>query len=154
MGIAVVTGASRGIGAAVARKLAEQGHDVVLNCASRIEKAEEVAAQCREYGVKAVAMAWDVSDHAACDQALKEIKASLGVPTILVNNAGITMNTVFSRVTEEAFKHMMDINVIGVFNGAWAAYQCMKGAQQGVIINTASVTGIYGSLSGIGFPAS
>ena len=73
---------------------------------------------------------------------------------VMINNAGITSNNVFSRVSEEEFKHIMDINVTGVFNGAWCAYQCMKDAKKGVIINTASVTGIFGSLSGVGYPAS
>ena len=82
MALAIITGGSRGIGAAIAEKLAEQGHDVVINCASSVDKAEAVAATCRAHGVKAVAKAWDVSDFAACDAALKEIKAELGVPGI------------------------------------------------------------------------
>ena len=90
MAVAIITGGSRGIGAAIAQKLAQQGHDVVINCASSVEKAEAVAEQCRTYGVRAVAKAWDVADFAACDAALKEIKEELGVPGILVNNAGIT----------------------------------------------------------------
>ncbi|MCB6366930.1 3-oxoacyl-[acyl-carrier-protein] reductase [Intestinibacillus massiliensis] len=154
MGIAVVTGASRGIGAAVARKLAEQGHDVVLNCASRIEKAEEVAAQCREYGVKAVAMAWDVSDHAACDQALKEIKASLGVPTILVNNAGITKDGLIMRMGEAQFDDVIRINLKGTFNMTSLCGAMMMRAKAGAIINMASVVGITGNAGQANYAAS
>ena len=73
---------------------------------------------------------------------------------VMINNAGVTSSNVFSRVSPEEFKYLMDINVTGVFNGAWAAYQCMKGRKEGVIINTASVTGIHGSLSGVGYPTS
>ena len=141
MGIAVVTGASRGIGAAVARKLAEQGHDVVLNCASRIEKAEEVAAQCREYGVKAVAMAWDVSDHAACDQALKE-------------NAGITKDGLIMRMGEAQFDDVIRINLKGTFNMTSLCGAMMMRAKAGAIINMASVVGITGNAGQANYAAS
>ena len=89
MATAIVTGASRGIGAAIARELAARGHDVVLNCAGSLDRAEAVAAECREKGVQAKAMAWDVSDFAACQAAVKQVKDELGAPTILVNNAGM-----------------------------------------------------------------
>ena len=84
MALAIITGGSRGIGAAMAEKLAEQSHDVVINCSSWVEKAEAVAEKCRAHGVRAVAKAWNVADFAACDAALKEIKEELGVPGILV----------------------------------------------------------------------
>ena len=74
MALAIITGGSRGIGAAIAEKLAEQGHDVVINCSSSVEKAEAVAEKCRAHGVRAVTKAWNVADFAACDAALKEIK--------------------------------------------------------------------------------
>ena len=98
MGLAIVTGGSRGIGAAIAERLAADGHDVVINCASSVDKAEAVAEKCRAHGVNAVPMQWDVSDHAACEKALAEIKEKLGVPYILVNNAGITRDGLMVRM--------------------------------------------------------
>ena len=70
MGLAIVTGGSRGIGAAIAEKLAQDGHDVLINCASSVEKAEAVAEKCRAYGVKAYVKQWDVADYDACAAAL------------------------------------------------------------------------------------
>ena len=116
MSIAIVTGGSRGIGAAIARRLAKEGHDIVVNCASSVEKAEAVAAECRAMGVNAVAMQWDVSDHAACEQALAEIKEKMGVPYILVNNAGITRDGLMVRMQEAQFDEVININLKGAFN--------------------------------------
>lgn len=154
MGIAVVTGGSRGIGAAVARKLAEQGNDVVVNCASRIEKAEKVAEHCRTFGVKAVAMVWDVSDHEACDKALKEIKETLGVPTILVNNAGITKDAPMVRMSEAQFDDVIRINLKGTFNMTSLCGAMMMRAKAGTIINMASVVGIDGNKGQVNYAAS
>lgn len=154
MGIAIITGGSRGIGAAVARKLAEQGNDVVVNCASRVEKAEEVAEQCLAFGVKAIAMAWDVSDHAACDKALKEIKETLGVPTILVNNAGITKDGLMIRMGEAQFDDVIRINLKGTFNMTSLCGAMMMRAKAGTIINMASVVGITGNAGQVNYAAS
>ena len=77
--LAIVTGASRGIGAAIAKKLAAEGCDVVVNCVSSVEKAEAVAAECRELGVNAYPMAWNVADYDACKLEVNEIKKNLGV---------------------------------------------------------------------------
>lgn len=154
MGIAVVTGASRGIGAAIAQKLAACGHDVVLNCASNVDKAEQVAAKCREHGVKALAMAWDVADHAACDKALKEIKETLGVPTILINNAGITRDGLMVRMKEEQFDEVIRINLKGVFNMTSLCGAMMMRAKTGRIVNISSVSGISGNAGQVNYSAS
>lgn len=154
MGIAVITGASRGIGAAIARKLAADGNDVVVNCASRVEKAEEVAKECREqYGVQAIAMQWDVSDRAACDAALKEIKEKLGVPTILVNNAGITRDSLLVRMTEEQFDDVIRINLKGVFNMMSLCGSMMMRAKQGRIVNISSISGLRGNAGQMNYTA-
>lgn len=155
MGIAIVTGASRGIGAAIALKLAEQGHDIVVNCASRVENAEKIAQQCREeFGVKAVAMQWDVSDHAACGKALAEIKETLGVPTILVNNAGITRDGMLVRMSDEQFSDVIRINLNGVFNMTSQCGAMMMRAKAGKIINISSVSGIFGNAGQANYSAS
>lgn len=154
MGIAIVTGASRGIGAAIARKLAQQGNDVVVNCASSVEKAEEVAEQCRAFGVRAVAKVWDVSDHESCKKALGEIKELFGVPTILVNNAGITKDGLLVRMSEKQFDDVIRINLKGTFNMTSLCGAMMMRARAGAILNMASVVGITGNAGQVNYAAS
>lgn len=153
MGIAIVTGGSRGIGAAIARRLAQNGHDIVVNCASSVEKAEAVAAECRANGVRAVAMRWDVSDHAACEKALAEIKETLGVPSILVNNAGITRDGLMVRMKEAQFDEVISINLKGSFNMLKLCGAMMMRAKAGRIINISSVSGIAGNMGQINYCA-
>ena len=86
--------------------------------------------------------------------AVGQVVAKWGRIDVMINNAGVTHSTVFSKIQEGEFEHMFDVNVEGVYNGAWAAYQYMKANNAGVIINTASVTGLFGSTSGVGYPAS
>ncbi len=153
MGLAIVTGGSRGIGAAISEKLAADGHDIVINCASSVEKAEAVAEKCRAYGVKAVVKQWDVSDYDACAQALAEIKAELGVPYILVNNAGITRDGLLVRMKEEQFDAVIRTNLKGAFNMLSQCGAMMMRAKQGRIINIASVAGIAGNAGQINYSA-
>nr|WP_297278715.1 3-oxoacyl-[acyl-carrier-protein] reductase [uncultured Butyricicoccus sp.] len=153
MALAIITGGSRGIGAAIAEKLAEQGHDVVINCASSVDKAEAVAATCRAHGVKAVAKAWDVSDFAACDAALKEIKAELGVPGILVNNAGITRDGLLVRMGEEQFDEVIRTNLKGAFNMLRLCGAMMLRAKAGRIVNISSVAGVAGNAGQVNYSA-
>lgn len=154
MAVAIITGGSRGIGAAIAQKLAEQGHDVVINCASSVEKAETVAEKCRAYGVRAVAKAWDVADFAACDAALKEIKEELGVPEILVNNAGITRDGLLVRMSEEQFDEVIRINLKGAFHMLRLCGAMMLRAKAGRIINISSVAGVAGNAGQVNYAAS
>ena len=149
MALAIITGGSRGIGAAIAEKLAEQGHDVIINCSSSLEKAEAVAEKCRAHGVKAVAKAWDVSDFAACDAALKEIKAEYGVPGILVNNAGITRDGLLVRMTEAQFDDVIRTNLKGAFNmlrlcGGQVNYSAAKAGLIGMTKSAAKELGARG----------
>nr|WP_297275655.1 3-oxoacyl-[acyl-carrier-protein] reductase [uncultured Agathobaculum sp.] len=153
MGIAIVTGGSRGIGAAISEKLAAEGHDVVINCASSVEKAEAVAEKCRAHGVKAVVKQWDVSDFDACAAALKEIKEEMGVPYILVNNAGITRDGLMVRMKEDQFDAVIRTNLKGAFNMLSQCGAMMMRAKQGRIINIASVAGIVGNPGQINYSA-
>ena len=153
MGIAIVTGGSRGIGAAISEKLAAEGHDIVINCASSVEKAEAVAEKCRAYGVKAVVKQWDVSDYDACAAALKEIKEEMGVPYILVNNAGITRDGLMVRMKEDQFDAVIQTNLKGAFNMLSQCGAMMMRAKQGRIINIASVAGIAGTPGQINYSA-
>ena len=115
MGVAIVTGGSRGIGAAISEKLAKDGYDVVINCASSVEKAEGVAEKCRAHGVKAVVKQWDVADYAACEAAVKQIKEELGVPAVLVNNAGITRDGLLVRMKPDQFDAVVSTQPEGDF---------------------------------------
>ena len=153
MGIAIVTGGSRGIGAAISEKLAAEGHDIVINCASSVEKAEAVAKKCRAHGVKAVVKQWDVSDYDACAAALKEIKEEMGVPYILVNNAGITRDGLMVRMKEDQFDAVIQTNLKGAFNMLSQCGAMMMRAKQGRIINIASVAGIAGNPGQINYSA-
>ena len=154
MGIAIVTGGSRGIGAAIARRLAQAGHDIVVNCASSIDKAEAVAAECRALGVRAAAMQWDVSDHAACEKALAEIKEKMGVPYILVNNAGITRDNLLMKMSEAEFDAVLDTNLKGTFHTMRFVSRQMLKQRAGRIINLASVVGIVGNAGQTNYAAS
>lgn len=153
MAVAIVTGGSRGIGAAIAEKLAEQGHDIVINCASSVEKAEAVAARCRAHGVQAVAKAWDVSDFAACEAALKDIKEALGVPGILVNNAGITRDSLLVRMSETQFDEVISTNLKGAFNMLRLCGAMMLRAKAGRIVNVSSISGIVGNAGQVNYSA-
>lgn len=153
MGIAIITGASRGIGAAIARRLAKDGHNIVINCASSVEKAEQVAQECRALGVQAVPMQWDVSDHAACEKALAEIKEKLGVPTILVNNAGITRDGLMVRMKEEQFDAVINTNLKGAFNMLQLCGAMMMRAKQGKIINITSISAYCGNFGQVNYTA-
>ena len=153
--ITIITGGTRGIGFAAAKLFIENGAKVSIFGETQ-EEVDTTLAQLKELypEEEVLGFAPDLTSRDAVMAAVGTVAQKYGRLDVMINNAGITMNSVFSRVSEEDFKNIMDINVNGVFNGAWSAYQCMKDAKQGVIINTASVTGIYGSLSGIGYPTS
>ena len=155
MGLAIVTGGSRGIGAAIAEKLAQDGHDVLINCASSVEKAEAVAEKCRAYGVKAYVKQWDVADYDACAAALKEIKDEIGVPYILVNNAGITRDGLMIRMKEDQFDAVIRTNLKGAFNMVKALYRTwLRNKGTGRIVNVSSVVGLMGNAGQANYAAS
>lgn len=155
--VAVVTGGSRGIGADIVRRLAKDGYDIVINCASSISKAEELAEECCRngaIGVNAVAMQWDVSDRSECEKALSKIKDEMGVPYILVNNAGITKDSLLVRMKEEQFDDVINVNLKGVYNMMQICSAMMMRAKRGRIINISSVSGIAGNVGQINYCAS
>jgi len=154
MAVAIVTGASRGIGAAIARELAARGNDVIVNCAGSLEKAGMVAEECRAKGVHAHVMAWDVSDFAACQAAVKEIKDKFGVPTILVNNAGITADGLLMRMKEDQFDKVLRVNLKGTFNMMQVCSALMVRAKTGRIVNLSSVAGVMGNAGQVNYSAS
>ena len=154
MSLAIVTGGSRGIGAAIAEKLAQDGFDVLINCASSVEKAEAVAEKCRAHGVNAYVKQWDVADYDACSTALKEIKEEIGVPFVLVNNAGITRDGLMAQMSEENYDLVIRVNQKSVFNMTKLAGKVMIRQRSGRIVNLASVAGLYGNPGQMNYSAS
>ena len=113
---AVITGGSRGIGAAIAYQLASMGADIAVVYASNAAAAEAVCSQCRQdYGVKANAYRCDVADFASAKETVAQIKADFGTAQILVNNAGITRDGMIAMMKEEDFDAVLDTNLKGAF---------------------------------------
>lgn len=154
MSLAIVTGGSRGIGAAIAEKLAKDGHDVIINCASSVDKAEAVAEKCRAHGVKAVAKQWNVADYAACEAAVKEIKDEFGTPDILINSAGITKDGLLVRMKPEQWHAVISTNLDGVFNMTQLVGALMMRAKKGAIVSLSSVVGLSGNAGQANYAAS
>lgn len=154
MGFAIVTGASRGIGAAIAERLAADGYDIVVNCAANMEKAEQVAERCRTRNVRAMVRQWDISDYAACEAACKAIKDEWGTPAVLVNNAGITRDGLLVRMKPEQFQAVLSTNLSGMFHMTQLVGAMMMREKKGGIINLSSVVGLTGNAGQANYAAS
>ncbi len=152
--VAVVTGASRGIGSAIAVKLAEKGAQVIINYNGSADKAEQVKLQIEAAGGVAETMQWDVSDAEACDAALAEVVKSFGRIDILVNNAGITRDGLLMRMKDEDFDKVLDINLKGTFNCVRGVSRQMMKQRYGRIINLSSVVGVSGNAGQVNYAAS
>ena len=151
--IAVVTGAGRGIGRAVALAYAKMGADVV--CVSRTEEnSAKVAAEVEAIGRRAWAVAVDVSDTAAVDAAAKGILESTSRIDILVNNAGVTRDNLLMRMSEEEWDTVIDTNLKGAFNFTKALTRPFIKQRSGRIINIASVIGLIGNAGQSNYAAS
>ncbi len=143
--VAVVTGASRGIGASVARKLASQGADVAIIYCGSEDKAQAVKESIvSEYGVRAFTYKCDVADLNACTETVKQITADLGGVDILVNNAGVTRDNLLVMMGEEDFDKVVDTNLKGTFNMIKVCARGFIRKKKGKIINISSVSGLSG----------
>ncbi len=151
---ALVTGASRGIGRAIALKFAEEGADIAVLYAGNAEKAREVAAKAAEYGVKAQAFQCDVSDFAAAAQTVDAVKNAFGTIDILVNNAGITKDGLVMSMKEEAFDSVIATNLKGAFNMIRHCTPVFVRRRSGRIINISSVAGLLGNPGQANYAAS
>lgn len=143
--VAVVTGASRGIGKAIALSLAGQGANVVVNYAGNEEKANEVVNQIQSLGRDAFAFKADVSNQKEVQEMVKETIEKFGSIDILVNNAGITKDNLLMRMKENEWDDVMNINLKGVFNCTKAVTRQMMKQRSGRIINVSSIVGISGN---------
>jgi 3-oxoacyl-[acyl-carrier protein] reductase len=151
--IAVVTGAGRGIGRAIALKFAAEGADVV--CVSRTaENSEKVAAEVRALGRKAWAIAVDVSQGPAVAEAAEKILAEAGKVDILVNNAGVTRDGLLMRMSEEDWDTVLDTNLKGAFLFTKAFTRSFLKQRSGRILNIASVIGLIGNAGQANYAAS
>lgn len=140
--VALVTGASRGIGAATARALASDGWSVGINYRRDRDGAGAVAASIEEEGGTALAVAADVSDGAAADEMLARITEELGPVLVLVNNAGMTADNLSMRLSDEDWTRVLDVNLTGPFRLTRAALGPMMRRRFGRVINVSSVSGI------------
>ncbi|MEO1095944.1 MAG: 3-oxoacyl-[acyl-carrier-protein] reductase [Cyanobacteria bacterium J06638_28] len=143
--VAIVTGASRGIGRAVALALAAEGAQVVVNYARSSAAADEVVSQITGEGGSAIALQADVSDAAQVDALVKAAMAKWGRVDVLVNNAGITRDTLLLRMKPEDWQAVIDLNLTGVFLCTRAVSKIMLKQRSGRIINIASVAGLMGN---------
>lgn len=143
--VALVTGASRGIGRAIAVELAAQGADIGVNYTSSAEAAEEVADQIREFGRRAYVVQADISDGDAVAAMTKTVTSELGVPTILVNNAGITRDMLAMRMKSADWEAVVGTNLTGSFLATQSVLRGMLRARKGRIITIGSVIGTVGN---------
>ncbi len=152
--VALVTGASRGIGRQTAITLASYGATVIVNYNGSREKAEEVAAQIKEKGGNAAIYGCNVSDYAAVEAMMKELVKEYGRIDILVNNAGITKDGLLMKMSEEDYDAVLDINLKGTFNCIKHISRQMLKQKGGRIINLSSVVGVYGNAGQVNYSAS
>lgn len=152
--VAVVTGASRGIGRAVAIKFAEEGAVVVINYNGSKERAESVKNEIEAAGGKAAIRQCNVSDYSACEEMFKDIIAEFGSIDILVNNAGITKDGLLMKMTEADYDAVLDTNLKGTFNCIRFVARQMIKQRGGRIINMSSVSGVLGNAGQANYSAS
>lgn len=152
---AVITGGSRGIGEAIAYKLASLGANAAVICHGDISAAESVCEKCeREYGVKALAYKCDISDFAAAKELCAKVKGDFGSAQILVNNAGITRDGLIAMMKEEDFDSVIATNLKGAFNMIRHMTGMFLRSKQGCIVNITSVVGITGNAGQCNYAAS
>ncbi len=152
--VALVTGASRGIGRATALALAREGAHVAVNYASSQEAAQEVVQEIEALGRKALAIRFDVSQMEDVAQGIQKIEDALGPVEILVNNAGITKDGLFLRMKEEDWDQVLSVNLKGAFNCTKAVLQGMLKRRYGRIINMSSVIAFSGNIGQTNYAAS
>ncbi len=147
--VAVVTGGSRGIGAAIARELGSAGARVAVNYRSRREGAETVAGE-----IDGVALAADVADPGEALALIERVESELGDVDVLVNNAGITRDTLIARMSDDDWEQVIDTNLRGAFNTCRAVSRKMLRRRAGSIVNLTSVVGLHGNPGQANYAAS
>lgn len=151
--VALVTGSAQGIGAAVASALAKEGCSIVISDIN-LELAQKTADEISALGVKTMAIKTNVTDLADVENSIKEIIAKMGKLSILVNNAGITKDTLLMRMKPEDWNAVIAVNLTGVFNCTKAIIPLMMKQREGKIINIASIVGEMGNMGQANYAAS
>lgn len=150
---AIVTGGSRGIGRAVAMRLAKDGMNLVINYRGNSAAAEETERLCRELGAEVLLVQGDVSRVEDCEKLATQAKEAFGRVDVLVNNAGITRDGLLARMTEEDFRAVLDVNLVGPWNMMKAVNRIMMKQRYGRIVNLSSVTGLMGNMGQTNYAA-
>ncbi len=143
--LALVTGASRGIGKACALELAKAGYDIIVNYAGNAEAAEKTVQEIKALGVDAAAYKFDVSNKEEVDKSIAEIIEKYGRIDVLVNNAGITRDGLFMRMSEENWNAVINTNLSSAFFVSQPVVKIMMKQRSGAIVNMASVVGVSGN---------
>jgi len=152
---AIVTGGTRGIGKAIALELAKRGANVAFNYAKSADEAEKLKAEIETLGVKALAAQCDVANTESSAEFVKQVTAEFGTVDFLINNAGITRDTLILRMKEDDWDAVLDTNLKGAFNFSKAVLRpMMKNADGGSILNIASISGVVGMLGQTNYSAS
>ena len=154
MSVALITGASRGIGRVIAETMAKAGYDIAICYSGNESAAQETISLCKKYGVQAIYVKADVSNADDVANMFSEVKSLLGPVDVLVNNAGITKDGLLLRMTEEDFEKVVDINLKGAFLCTKAAIKDMLKAKKGSIINITSIVGVTGNAGQANYSAS
>lgn len=150
----LITGASRGIGRAVAVTFAKNGFDVAVNYRQSEDMAKALIDELKGYGVNAAAYRADVADKYAVSEMFRKAEAELGKITVLVNNAGIAEQALFTDISEEMWDRMFDVNVKGAYNCTQAVLPSMIHEKYGRIVNVSSMWGISGASCEVHYSAS
>lgn len=150
---AIVTGGSRGIGRAVAVRLAKDGMNLVINYRGNSAAAEETERLCRELGAEVLLVQGDVSRAEDCEKLAAQAKEAFGRVDVLVNNAGITRDGLLARMTEEDFRAVLDVNLVGPWNMMKVVNRIMMKQRYGRIVNLSSVTGLMGNMGQTNYAA-
>ena len=151
---ALITGASKGIGRAIAHRFAAQGANIAFTYLSSVEQGQALESELSAYGVKVKGFRSDASDFTQADKLIADVVAEFGSLDILVNNAGITMDNLLLRMTEEAWDKIMAVNLKSCFNTVKAACKPMMKQKGGSIINMTSVVGLKGNAGQANYAAS
>ena len=155
MAVALITGSSRGIGAAIALRLAQDGFDIALTDLNEsMFEDNEIVEKIKETGVKCETFCADVSNNAQCEEMVNAVKEKLGGFDVLVNNAGITKDGLMARMSEEQYDIVISVNQKSVFNMMKLAGKIMMKQRSGKIVNVSSVVGLNGNAGQVNYSAS
>ncbi|WP_019990807.1 3-oxoacyl-[acyl-carrier-protein] reductase [Rudanella lutea] len=152
--VALITGASRGIGRAIAQRFAQEGAQVAFTYLSSVEKGQALEDELKAFGITAKGYRSDASDYKAAEDLVAAVLADFGSIDVLVNNAGITKDGLLMRMSEEQWDVVINVNLKSVFNLTKAAIKPMMKAKAGSIINLTSVVGIRGNAGQANYAAS